>query len=40
MLKKLHVGAGKMVGWLRVLAVLTVDWVSVPSTHMVVHNHL
>ena len=39
-IKKIKSGAGKMAQWLRVLLVLPKVLSSMPSNHMVAHNHL
>lgn len=33
-------GGKEMVPWLRAMAVLPEDWVTIPSTHMAANNHL
>jgi hypothetical protein len=38
-LKSLHVGAEEMVQWLRALTALPEVLSSIPSNHMVAHNH-
>jgi hypothetical protein len=37
--RKLGLGTGEMAQWLRALAVLPEVLSSIPSTHMVAHNH-
>jgi hypothetical protein len=39
-LKENNVGAGEMAQWLRALTALPEDPSSIPSNHMVAHNHL
>jgi hypothetical protein len=38
--KNLSLGDGEMVQWLNVLGVLSEELSSIPSMHMVAHNHL
>jgi hypothetical protein len=37
---KIFLGAGEMAWWLRALADLPEDLSSIPSNHMMAHNHL
>ena len=37
---KKHIGAGEVAQWLRALSALPEDLNSIPSNHMVAHNHL
>jgi hypothetical protein len=40
MILKIFLGVGESAEWIRACVVLSEDMVSVPSTHMVAHNHL